>query len=58
MNKMSNHGIINMVSAPPYASVMLGHGKGVYDMSNIIVTFIVSVAAGVISNYISKWLDR
>ena len=55
---MSNHGIINMVSAPPYASVMLGHGKGVYDMSNIIVTFIVSVAAGVISNYISKWLDR
>ena len=39
-------------------AVTLSGRKEVPKMSNIVIPFIVSVAAGIVSYYICKWLDR
>lgn len=37
---------------------LFGNGKEVAIVRTLFITFMLSVAAGVIANYISKWLDR
>nr|DAO22720.1 MAG TPA: hypothetical protein [Caudoviricetes sp.] len=34
-----------------------GNGKGVRDLVEVIISFLVAVAAGVACHYIIKWLD-
>ena len=40
------------------ASSRLARKGGVYAMEDIALSFLLSVLAGIIANYISKWLDE
>ena len=41
-----------------YKSCRTSSGKEVMKMLEIVITFLISVMAGIVSYYICKWLDR
>jgi len=38
-------------------SAQSGNGKGVHNVTELVISILVAAAGGVISHYIIKWLD-